>query len=211
MMRVIDTAALPELQPTRRASYSLPMARYECVRIRQVADQPYVAWRIAEIELFDGARRLEMDKDWRIEAPRSPWPARFLLDGDSASIWESGQSLHSGMRIAIRFPEPMAFDRIELTHPPQKEPRLALEVQDGASGEWRSLEAKPTEESRDPSVNGLRRWAGQELRSHGIGVLATNMGPDDTNRTAVEIDRDPAAWGFEEVFRDGAWRLYRVK
>ena len=86
-----------------------------------------------------------------------------------------------------------------------------IEVRDEASGEWRRLDVKPEQQTFEPSTSELKRWAGRALRSHGIGVLAANMGPGNTNRTAIEIDRDPAAWGFEEVFRDGAWRLYRVK
>ena len=114
------------------------------------------------------------------------------------------------MRIEAEWPQPLRLTEVELIYPnDQHFVRFAFEVR-SAGGGWKAVQAEPVNREVAVSEEALQRRAGMELRRAGIDFLVTDVAGGGHNIVAPEIAKNPAAWGFQEVFRDGTRRLYRV-
>ncbi len=197
---VVGADALRDLQmpveadwaPTRvvRLTWDAPR-RVGRIHLEQTAASP-VEWEIAEIRTIPPVP-LEVAPD------RFPWTANRLSDDDRLTVWRSWASLTPGA-LEIRLGREAEIRAVEIVMPANQHfPDFELEG---------SFEVR-TETS--PAATGeLRAAVHKSLQQKGIEYLLGE--PSGTGHSSVlrPIERDPAAWGMEEVWREDAWRAYRI-
>ncbi|MBI1353988.1 MAG: hypothetical protein GC160_06550 [Acidobacteria bacterium] len=183
----------PDLAPTWRIRLLWDAAReVQELELRQTAAGP-VEWEIAEIRTIPQA-------ELRVEPDRRPWTADRLSDGDPLSVWRSGSSL-TPARLTVRLARPARIEGLEIVTP--------LNQRD-AKFEISHFPARIAIDRLQFSPAALRAAAHNSLRNKGIGYLMGNLDAGGHSVALAPIDRDPAAWGLREVWREGPWRAFQV-
>lgn len=191
-LRDLQMPVEPDWAPTRvvRLTWDAPR-RVGGIRLEQTAASP-VEWEIAEIRTVPPIP-LEVLPD------RFPWTADRLSDGDRLTVWRSWAPLTPGT-LDIRLAREAEIRAVEIVMPANQHfPVFALEG---------SFEVQA--ETSPAAPGELRAAAHKSLQQKGIEYLLGE--PSEAGHSAAlrPIERDPAAWGMEEVWREDSWRAYRV-
>jgi hypothetical protein len=202
--RILRTGAVPEYAPTLRLRFPFPRERLRAIRVEQTNTAADL-WNIHELRIFDGARELPRQAQWRLRARPTPWGIQDAFDNSLVTFWISGESLHPGMFVAVDFGEAQQADAVQIeTAPNQWQARLQLEGQ-GTDGSWKLLAAapQPTEEARPL---GLRPAVAAELKRRGIDYILLfdkDLGADDLRRNTEQ-------WRIRQVGEYKGARLYQL-
>jgi hypothetical protein len=202
--RILRTGAVPEYAPTLRLRFPFPREALRAIRVDQTNKAPDL-WNIHELRIFDGARELPRQAQWRLRARPTPWGIQDAFDNSLVTFWISGESLHPGMFVEVDFPDAQQADAVQIeTAPNQWQVRLRLEGQ-GTDGSWKLLAAAPqtTEEVRPL---GLRPAVAAELKRRGIDYILLfdrDLGADDVRRNTEQ-------WRVRQVGEYKGARLYQL-
>jgi hypothetical protein len=115
------------------------------------------------------------------------------------------------MKIEVDFGEPRTWTGAELIYTWEQYFIKLSYWGRRPDGEWLRLDVSSEETEREVSPDELKAAAHRELKKHDIEYVVTNLDGGGHNFIAKFIDADPTAWGLEEVFEDGAARVYRVE
>ena len=201
---VLWTALAPEYVPTWRLRFAFPRQPLRGVRVVQTNTGPDL-WSVHELRIFEGARELPRDPEWRLTARPYPWTVQSAFDNSLVTFWLCGETATPGQFIEAQFHREETADSVLLeTAPNQWSIRLRLEGLD-ATGRWIPLAAGPAA-SDAPRPLGLRRAVAEELKRRGndyLLVFDTNLGADDLRANAD-------LWGIRLVGEDKGARLYQL-
>jgi hypothetical protein len=166
---------------------------------------------MSEIRFVENDAVRSADSNWKFAAYPCPTTAGRAFDGDNNTSWNSWEPLFPGMKIEVEFGQPRTWEGAELIYTWEQYFIKLSYWGRRPDGEWVRLEVGSEETEREVSPEELKAAAHRELKKHRIEFLVTNLDGGGHNFIAKFIDAAPTAWGLEEVFADGAVRVYRVE
>lgn len=179
------------------------------LRLEQTNSHETSWWEIGEIQFRRNGELAGQAVAKTATADIFPFTAQRMVDGDPLTVWRSWQPIIPGT-VEVALESPVEVDQIDLRIPRgQHFPKYRCFWRD-SGGEWHAFDPEFSEEYRETSALERKRQAYRALRSMGVGYLISNVEEGGHNIVAKPIDEDPASWGFEELWRDGGFRIYRL-
>lgn len=198
---ILLTPLIPESQPVRKLTFAFPPQALRAIRVVQDAAAEPDIWSVSELRVFHGATELERSPGWRLRAQPNPWDVQLAFDNSPVTRWRSWRTLRPGMFLEVDFGREERIDAVVLEmSDDQGKARMHLETSDG-----QRLAGTPRETGATLPMR-LRRYAIEELKSHGIHYIA--IAAQDYG--AADFQSKPAAWGIIEVGETFGQRLYRL-
>jgi hypothetical protein len=159
--------------------------------------------RIREVRFLKGGLPVGPSPDWHWETSQTALDLGPLFDGAEVTSWYSGDNLHPGMYVGVRFAPAQIIDGVEVLseNPPWESPTEA-QVFDAAG---RALPASSGAWHSDPPVD-LRKAATQALKREDIGYVVIDKG----SWHGEAFRENPGAWGMHEIARSPNVSLYEI-
>ena len=200
------TAFSDELAPAWHLNFRFPPQPLRKIRVVQTAGGKLDQWSVSELRVFQGARELARDPQWRLRAHPNPWDVQMAFDNSPVTRWKSWQAIEPGMFIEVDFGREQPVDRV-LLECARDQYAIAVKLEGmDAAGRWRTLSAAP-EQSIQPIGPGLRRAAVEELKARGV----THLMIWDQDYGADNLRVNAPVWGVALLREYGPVRIYRLK
>jgi hypothetical protein len=201
---ILWTAMQPEYAPIWRLRWEFPRQPLYGIRARQMGTGPDT-WSVHELRIFDGARELPRDPQWRLRANPNPWQVQSAFDNSLLTFWEASDTVRPGQFIQAEFRRAETADSVLVESAPnQPSIRLQLEGHD-VNGRWFLLADAPTIYDV-PRPLGLRLAAAEEVKRRGndyLLIFDNNVGADD-----FRLNTD--LWGTTYLGTAAGARLYEL-
>ena len=165
-------------------------------------------WKLFEVNLFSGGKRVLNSPQWSLKAFPNLWDAQLALDENRATFWRTWEKVAKDMFLEIQFDHSQLLTGADLLI---GEPGadLDLEVQGlAADGHWQVLSDSP----QRPKLldTDIRRDAIQAIRRAGFSYLLVSVRGDGMSRIGEDMAAHPAAWGVEDSASVGDVHLFRL-
>ncbi|MBI5280484.1 MAG: phospholipid carrier-dependent glycosyltransferase [Candidatus Solibacter usitatus] len=185
-----------------------PQQFVRAVRIRLEKPLP-ASWSLSEVVFHRGDTRLEISRNWLVDASPAPGDAWLAVDGNRATRWSSIEDSHRGMYWQLTFDRPVPLTGLTPLMANLESPAMiAVELQ-GLDRKWRNV-SRGAERSA-PQVNFYRRSAIRFIQSQGFGWIAIRIGGGGHGDAGQSFAMVPDAWGLELLDRVENAGLFRIR
>jgi len=173
------------------------------VRVVQKGISKVNSWSVSEVQIESGGVPISASAQGQPYAWPNPWDAGLAFDHRAMTRWRTWEPLRPGMRLGIRFDQPVTIDGVTVESIRDEwDTRLALRILD-ERGNW--IDEPPPVLEIAPAVD-LRKQAAQEIKRQGIRyVLLSRL-----QWRGETFIASAAAWGMSPVFATRHYVLLRI-
>jgi hypothetical protein len=190
---ILLTPLRPEFQSLRTLRFTFPRQSFRRLRFVQKTSSQE-SWSIAEAKFYSGENEVAVSNS---DAKPFPWDIGLAFDNNPATRWRSWQPMREGMYVDAVFGKPAEVDRAELRYSgDQGAIKVVLE---GVHAKVELLES--------PVSGDMRRLAAKTVKGRGIDYLLMGGG----HPVALDMRKDPEAWGLRLVAERGPDRIYKIQ
>jgi len=202
------TAAFPpDMQPTRRTVFRIPLTSVSGVRLLQTASAHPDIPGVFEAGVLTKSGELADSRTWRLSAKPFPWDASLAFDRNTITRWRAWQSEYDGMYLEADFGRPVEITGVQFDTAPGDQGSVKWELRGQVEkGSWELLSQAPEQITLPPPDN-LRILAIEQLKSHGIEHLLVF----NSDYFAQDFSEKTNLWGIEIAGKTAGAILYRFK
>ncbi|HTP89571.1 MAG TPA: glycosyltransferase family 39 protein [Bryobacteraceae bacterium] len=188
----------------KRWQFRFPAVSARDVQIVQTGSGILTQWSVNEVQLESSGKVLLPGSGAHPYAWPNPWDAGLAFDGIAVSRWRTWEPMRPGMRLGLRFDQPVSLDGLAVvSFADEWDSRLSLRVLTEA-GKWIE-EPAPALDMIPPAD--LRRQAMQEIRRQGVQYVL--IAPTDWNGRMLIAEA--GQWGLTPVIRTPNYALFRIE
>ncbi|HLY19332.1 MAG TPA: hypothetical protein VKR61_19030, partial [Bryobacteraceae bacterium] len=176
------------------------------LRIRIPEASP-VEWRVHDVLVFSGPRRLRPDPPWELHAWPNEWESPLAFDNNRATCWRTWEPVRPGMYVEADFGRPQLVSGVLMTSPGA--PSHVFEFYGRQGGPWHLLTRRPT--IADQPLGDVRLSATRAVLAAGYRYILAYDGRGGHDALGSALAGHAADWGLEPTAQLGATVLFRIK
>lgn len=187
-----------------RWRFAFPSVSARDVRLVQDGRSENLQWSVNEVQLESNGQALPIGAGGHPYAWPNPWDAGMAFDGIEVTRWRTWEPLRPGMRLGVRFDNPVSLSGLTVLFVPDEwDSRMRLQILTD-QGKWVD-EPPPTLETL-PRVD-LRKQATRELKRQGFHYILVSRFDWNSSEFIAAAEK----WGLAPSAGTPSYDLFRIE